>query len=125
VVKADLSNIKLEPYVRTSRLRARARRARVEARRLQAWEVARRAAALLRERFKATQVKVFGSLVRPALFHERSDVDLAVWGLDERDYFRAAGAVLDLDPVIAVDLIEAEFARPPLLAVIERDGMSL
>ena len=97
----------------------------MEARRQRAWEVARRGAELLKERFGAAQVKAFGSLVRPTLFHERSDVDLAVWGLSERDYLRAVSALLDLDPGIEVDLVEAEFARLSLLAVIERDGVSL
>ena len=61
----------------------------------------------------------------PALFHRRSDVDLAVWGLDEKDYYRAVVSLLSLSPEIEMDLIEVERARPALQAVIERDGMLL
>lgn len=90
-----------------------------------AWDVARAAAAVLKEEFGATRVAVIGSLLRPEQFYERSDVDLAVWGLDERVYLRAVSRLLDLDPEISVDLIEAEFARPALLAVIRQEGQTL
>jgi predicted nucleotidyltransferase len=70
-------------------------------------------------------VTVFGSVLRPERFSERSDVDLAVWGLDERLYLKAVSALLDIDPGISVDLVEAEFARPALLAVIEEEGVAL
>ncbi len=43
----------------------------------QAWEVAYRAARLLRERFGATRVVVFGSLAHRAWFRPWSDIDLA------------------------------------------------
>ncbi len=44
------------------------------------WQVARRAAELLRERFQAGRVVVFGSLLRPEHYGARSDVDLAARG---------------------------------------------
>lgn len=93
------------------------------ARHARAWQVALTGAAMLKERFGATRVVVYGSVLRPAKFHERSDVDLAVWGLNERLYLRAVSSLLDIDPEISVDLIEAEFARPALLAVIEEEGV--
>ena len=68
---------------------------------------------------------VFGSLVRKGSFHRRSDVDLAVWGLDERMYYRAVSRLLDLDPAISVDLVEADSARPALRAAIKREGVPL
>jgi predicted nucleotidyltransferase len=109
-------------YVETARARASARRQRLGARRQRAQALARRAAEVLRADFGARRVVVFGSVLRPRLFHERSDVDLAVWGLDERLYLRALAALLDLEPDMAVDLVEFEAARPALQAAIERDG---
>jgi hypothetical protein len=49
-------------------------------------------------------------------------VDLAVWGLDERDYYRAVSRLLDLDFDISIDLVEAELASSALLAIIELEG---
>lgn len=120
-----ISQKQMEAYARTARARAVERRKRLEERRSRAWAVAQRSAAILRDEFGARRVLVFGSLLQPRLFHERSDVDLAVWGLDERRYLRALARLLDLEPEIEVDLIEAEQARPELLHVIERDGMGL
>jgi predicted nucleotidyltransferase len=90
-----------------------------------AWEVAQQAAQVLKEQFGAQRVALFGSARSPERFHLHSDLDLAVWGLDEKDYYRAVSCLLDLDPVISIDLVEAELAPPALLAAIEREGVSL
>lgn len=90
-----------------------------------ACEVASRAAALLREKFDVKKVMVVGSLVHPHLFHSRSDIDLAVWGLDERQYFRAVGILQSLDPEIKVDLIAFEYAARSMQEVILREGEEL
>jgi predicted nucleotidyltransferase len=66
----------------------------VKARRIRAWRVARKAARILKKQFGAQKVMVFGSLVHPVLFHQQSDVDLVVWGLVGRDYFREASVLL-------------------------------
>ena len=121
----ELTPAEIAEYARGMRARAAARRKALEPRRERAWEVARRAAALLKQEFGATRVVLFGSLIWPRLFHARSDVDLAVWGLDERLYFRAVTRLLDLDPEIEVDLIEGEHASASLRAAIEEDGVEL
>ena len=88
-----------------------------------AWALARRAAVVLREQFGARQVALFGSLARGDLFHYRSDVDLATWGLDEAVYYRAVSQLLSLDPAIEVDLVIAETAPAALRAVIHAEGV--
>ncbi len=122
---AELTPEEIEKYVRTARARMQARRRRMAARRERAWAVARRGAALLKDEFGVKRVMVFGSLCHPNLFYERSDVDLAVWGIDERKYLRAVGCLLNLDPEISIDLIEFESARPTLRKAIEREGVEL
>ncbi len=117
----ELSPVDMQKYMQAARTRSQARQKALAARLTQAWEVARRAAALLKEQYGATRVAVFGSL-NPALFHRRSDLDLAVWGLDEKDYYCAVASLLSLAPQIEVDLIEVERTRPALRAVIEREG---
>ncbi|MDM8553082.1 hypothetical protein QUF72_23605, partial [Desulfobacterales bacterium HSG2] len=56
-------------------------------------------------------------------FNHRSDVDLAVWGLDERKYYRAVAQLLSVDTEISVDLVRTEEARKSLRARIEREGV--
>jgi predicted nucleotidyltransferase len=62
---------------------------------------------------------LFGSMLTPGKVHGRSDIDLAVWGLPEADYLKALAALLDIDPDFSIDLIEAEYASPRLLAAIQ------
>jgi predicted nucleotidyltransferase len=112
-------------YRRAAALAKPKRRESIRARRTRAWQVARKAAQVLKAEFGAKKVVVFGSLLSPALFHDRSDVDLAVWGLTGRAYYRAVSALLDIEPSVSVDLIAFEDARPALQAVILREGRGL
>lgn|SRR5512134_2158615 len=117
--------LEIEPYRQTAQRRLtffdRDRQQRIA----KAWALARKAADLLRERFAAQRVSVFGSLLHPEYFHMRSDVDLAVWGLDEGDYLHAVAAVTGLDKEISVDLIAVEEASESLCDLIRAEGSSL
>lgn len=106
-------------------MRSEAAQAQVEVRRERAWQVARRAAEILKEEFKVKKVMVFGSLTQPHLFHFRSDVDLVVWGLEGREYYRAVGVLQGLDTTIEADVVNFEDAPPRLRAVIQEDGVTL
>ena len=121
----DMDTTALATYRRTALLRQQAAVRRHRERLERARRLVRRAAALLRERFQAQRVVVFGSLLRPEHFGERSDVDLAAWGLAERDFLRAVAAVTSLDDEISVDLIEGEQAPPNLRQHIEEEGLEI
>ncbi|MEC4894293.1 MAG: nucleotidyltransferase domain-containing protein [Oscillatoria sp. PMC 1051.18] len=88
------------------------------------WKVAKEAAELLKREFGAQKVVIFGSMLKLDKLHDRSDLDLAVWGLNPRDYYRAVGKLLSLDPDIPVDLVEVESAKPHILKVIEEEGVT-
>ena len=90
-----------------------------------AWETARRGAKLLRSEFQVEKVVVFGSLTNRALFHIRSDIDLAVWGLPDKQYFRALGVLLDLSSEFRVDLVNVDEAPERICRVIEAEGISI
>lgn len=90
-----------------------------------AWELAHAAAKLLRERFGASRVVVFGSLVHKGCFTRWSDVDIAAWGLDPKDTFRAIGAVQDLDTDIEINLVDVATCSASLLSTIEKEGVDL
>ena len=73
-----------------------------------AWGTAYRVAALLYEDFGATQVAVFGSLAEQENFSKWSDIDIAVWGIPNDKYFRAASVASDISGLFKVDLVDFE-----------------
>ncbi len=87
-------------------------------------EVARKCAQILKEEFGAIRVVLFGSMLNPERMWWGSDIDLAVWGLPEADYFSAVGRVLDVDPNFSIDLVEIQHARPSILEGVQQ-GMEL
>jgi uncharacterized protein len=90
-----------------------------------AWETARRAAAVLKERFHITRLVVFGSLVHEGCFTRWSDIDIAAWGISSEDTFRAVGAAIDVSDEFVVNLVDINIARPTLLEVIDREGVEI
>lgn len=90
-----------------------------------AWEIARKAAQLLRERYGISRVRVFGSLLHPAYFHSKSDIDLAVEGLLIRDYWDALADVLFLDDQLTIDLVDPDTCSPDVWARVEKEGVDV
>jgi len=90
-----------------------------------AWEVARKAAQLLKERFGVKRVRVFGSLAHKSRFYPRSDIDLAVEGLKTDDFWEALTSVLYLDDQVLVEMVDKAICRPEIWAVVEREGIDL
>ncbi len=115
----------MEQYKRAARMRWQREQVQQETRRETAWQLARRAATLLKEEFNVERVVVFGSLVHSGRFSKWSDVDLAAWGLTSANWLRAIGAVRDLSGDIELNLVDVGCCSPELLAVIEREGVSL
>jgi predicted nucleotidyltransferase len=121
----ELTPEEMDEYRAGARRRWERERRQLVAREKRAWELARRAAALLRGQFGATRVVVFGSLVHKECFTPWSDVDVAAWGIRPEDTFRAIGAVMDIDAEIEVNLVDVGACRASLLTVIEAEGVAL
>ena len=85
----------------------------------------RDAAALVKARFGAKKVVLFGSIAHAGWFAQDSDVDLAVEGLGGDDYWKAWGLVEEIVKDRPVDLIDIETARDSLKRAIERYGIEL
>ncbi len=115
----------MDIYKRTARARWQAEQRQLAERRQRAWELARQAAELLRERFGVQRVVVFGSLVHEGRFTRWSDVDVAAWGLTAKNWLKAMAAVHELSDDITVNLVDIATCTPELRAVIERDGVEL
>mgnify|MGYP001608910182 FL=1 len=90
-----------------------------------AWKAARSAAALLKERFAATKVVLFGSLAHKGSFSRWSDIDIAAWGISPEDTFRAIGAVMEVSSDIEINLVDVGTCRRSLLTVIEKEGIEI
>lgn len=85
----------------------------------------REAATALKDRFKARRVILFGSLAHAAWFVPNSDVDLAVEGLQDNDYWQAWRLVEEIIGGRSVDLIQVEMAGESLKRAIQRYGVEL
>jgi predicted nucleotidyltransferase len=119
----QITSSQLEIYRTSARKREVNLRKQLDERQHHAWEIARQAARILKEEFGATRVVVYGSMQHPELFHLRSDIDLAVW--EVQDYFRAVSRLMDISPEFEFDLVPVEDAGPGILAVIEQEGGDL
>ncbi len=91
----------------------------------QGWEVAKQAATLLKEQFGAERVMVFGSLVHQCWYSNTSDLDLAVWGLDNLTYLNAVAKLQDLSSEFKIDLVRMESCKPTLEESILKEGQFL
>ena len=115
----------IDIYLTTARLKREQEHRELLLREERAWDAARRASALLRERFRAAKVVIFGSIVHKGSFTRWSDVDIAAWGISPQDTFRAIGAVMELATDIDVNLVDVGTCRPSLLTVIEKEGIEI
>jgi uncharacterized protein len=95
------------------------------ARRERALRLAHSAAELLIREYGATRVVLFGSLAHGRWFSDASDIDLAAWDLGAEAHLLALARLEDMADGFQVDLVRAERCPPPLLAVIEAEGVTL
>lgn len=89
-------------------------------------EVARACAQRLVQDFGARKVYLFGSLLEGGLAHDRSDIDLAVEGLEGKLYFKVLRDVWRLLPAgVELDLVLLEQAWPGLAERVRTEGVLL
>ena len=82
-------------------------------------------ASMLKRRFGARRVWLFGSLAQTSWFTSDSDVDLAVEGLKIKEYWKAWKLIEEIIKDRPVDFIEIETASESLKKAIERNGVEL
>jgi len=91
----------------------------------EAWQAVRKAATLLKRRYGAKKVLVFGSLIDRSRFNYWSDVDLAVVGIADGEFYAAVGAVTSLITKFEVDLVDLKDCKLSLRKVIESEGVEI
>lgn len=117
------------PVTKAQRATLRARRLRdaraLAERKARALSLAAESAALLRARFGATRVLLFGSLAHGHWFGWTSDVDLAAWGLGPEEHLLASAALADLGGDVPIVVLRAEAGPDWLQEALRTDGVEL
>ena len=123
----ELTPQELQPYIEGIRRRAAEAMSLPEEKRKRAVLLrrVRRAAALLRSRFGARRVVLFGSLAHAAWYSPESDVDLAVEGIVGADYWRAWAEIERVIGDRRIDLVDLATASESLRQAIARHGIEL
>ena len=85
---------------------------------------AKQASDILRTKFGATKVVVFGSVTRDD-FSATSDVDIAAWGIPENATFKAMHAVACVSKQIEMNLVDMHYARDYMIAEIANTGVEI
>jgi len=115
---------KYRPLEAIRRRRAK-QRAEISSRRRRAIAAACKAAELLKTKFGATEVILFGSLASRGSFTLYSDIDLAERGIPSDLYLTAMDTVLYFDKEFKIDLVEIETCLPAIRKEIEKEGKPL
>lgn len=93
--------------------------------RVQAWEVARMAARILHGDFGAQRVTVFGSLAEGHSFNSHSDIDIAAWGINASEYYKAVADVNELSGDFSIDLVDPVDCYESVIKSVEVCGIDL
>ncbi|MCU0567867.1 MAG: nucleotidyltransferase domain-containing protein [Oculatellaceae cyanobacterium Prado106] len=110
----------MQLYIQTAQQRERDRIEQRSQRYRQGLQVAEAAAQILKQTFGVQRVVLFGSWLNESKIHAHSDLDLAVWGLDEALYFKAIAQLEDINPDFSIDLVRVEQAYPHIQQAIEQ-----
>lgn len=90
-----------------------------------AWEVAKKAAIILKNSYDAKKVAIFGSLTNRSSFTDWSDIDIAVWGIPDEKFYAAVGAITSLTTEFKIDLVDISGCRASLRNAVEIEGIEL
>lgn len=81
-------------------------------------------AVALSTEFPGVETWLFGSLAT-GLYNLESDIDIAIKGLEEEDYFKAWKIAESICQNISIDLVQFEYAPIFLQERIKREGVRL
>ena len=92
-----------------------------------AWKIAQAASKVLKNKYGATRVILFGSLVKGSRFTPWSDVDLSVSGLPPGSYYKAAGEIMDMGMAkgIRIDVLDPVDCLKTMRNRIRQEGIEL
>ncbi|HHW03164.1 MAG TPA: nucleotidyltransferase domain-containing protein [Thermoanaerobacterales bacterium] len=88
-----------------------------------AWGVAKQIAYLLRQKYGANKVWVFGSLTNKEMFNQWSDIDIAVEGIPSEYYYKAVAEVISFSQEYKIDIVDVFECSPLMQENIQREGI--
>lgn len=89
------------------------------------WNQARKIAKILKNKYGAETIIVFGSMTEKNRFHKRSDIDLAVEGIPDEKFYEAYGEITGKLSDFKVDLVDIKDCKKSLLSAIEKEGIKI
>lgn len=113
-----------ESYIRKSMEIKENRQRLLEIRYVNAWEIARKAACILKDEYSANEVILFGSLLHKQFFSLTSDIDVAVSGISYDKFFDALYRVGFLSD-IEIEMVDIEECRDYIKEIIKKEGIKL
>jgi len=90
-----------------------------------ALNLAKEISEILYKKYKAKKVILVGSLKDKELFTKWSDIDLAVAGISNKDYFKALSEVLSLSVDFKIDIIDLDSCEEEIRNRLEGEGILL
>ncbi len=97
----------------------------IERIRSRAMDSAKKVAVLLKEKYGAKRVILFGSITRKAYLHEGSDIDLLVEGIKKDELLHAGFDACVVAAPFDVDIIPLETAHKEIVDAAKEKGMEL
>jgi uncharacterized protein len=85
----------------------------------------RESANMLKTRFGAKRVILFGSMAQPLFFRLDSDIDIAIKGIAVDDYWKAWREVEEIIEDKSIDFIDIADAKDSVKKAIQRYGVEL
>jgi uncharacterized protein len=122
---ADILPEQMERYRKAAVERLERDQQAAKPRRVTAMAVAKQAARVLKDRYGATRVVLFGSLAHGAWFNPGSDIDLAAEGIPPRLFWKAWCALDRLQSSFEIELVAWETASARLRGELDRYGVDL
>ncbi|MBE9060742.1 nucleotidyltransferase family protein [cf. Phormidesmis sp. LEGE 11477] len=116
---------KYQPYMAHWQQRKVERRSRLKQRHQDGLKQAKELADILKAKFGATKVVLFGSMLSVNDIRMKSDIDLAAWDIPSKNHISALAALMNHSRSFAVDLVRIEEAPLSLSAYIRDKGLVL
>ena len=122
----EMSSEEWKKFKPTKKIAARGGQSGLLAKRqAKALELAKKVSFILRQRYGAKRVVVFGSLAMRKAFTPCSDIDLAAWGIAPDEFFSAVATVTGLSPDFKIDLVEPNTCSDAIKNSIQKHGMEI
>ena len=97
----------------------------LKVRKEQALEISRKVADMLKQKYGAGHVVLFGSLAHGAWFTPRSDIDIYAEGIPVSSFFKAEADAQEISRGFKMDLVDPGDCSPEMLSKIRQEGLDL